>query len=1767
MDNIGGALGFQATLDIDKFTVSAQAMENQIKHVSSTAQAEVDDMDNSLLQFAQRGAAYITTYLVGQGMSGLLQSIVQTRGQFQQLEIAFETMLGSGTQAQALMDQMVQTAAKTPFDLMGVAGGAKQLLAYGAAADKVNDTLVRLGNIASGLSIPLSDIVYLYGTTMVQGRLYTQDVRQFTGRGIPLVRELAEMYGVTADKISEMVTEGKIGFPEVEKVINKLTNSGGQFYNLMEKQSASLTGMISNLEDSWASMLNEIGKRNQDLFAGAIGMASNLVEHYDDIIRILKAVALGYGTVKAGIVANTLVTKGYTGVALIDNTVRSAKLALMKAEASLTGQTKAQTDLMTAAEQAHVASLQAELTTEELANVQRQLRISTIAGLLTAQQQESLSILGLTASSEGYEAAALGILSVEQQEALRKTDLSEKSAIYKAALEQEVLTKTMNRNATLDAMRADVSAAAAAVEAAKQRAIVSTAAVEQARLDVYWAKASGDATAIAATEKKLEAAVEQQSITRKAALTAQSEFYVKKKALETAATRQSTVASVEDTAAKGAQSAATSVLSAVTSKATLAIKTLWTAMKTNPLGWIVTVLGLAVSAITLFTGKTKEAKTAQGEFQDAIKKQTDELHTMMAVLENTTSGTNSHRKALDKINELCKEYNVTLLSENSTLTEQKKKYDELTRAIRENTAEKIKAKYTEQAAQDRDERDTKALDQLQKSTKKFKDYQVNEYGDGYWYDVKSIQNASDALFEMIELDAKQAAEKLKNLTGEEYSNTYKELLTGITKQFQAATETTDSNMSSYSAVLEKYFSTIVESARQETEQVKNELGQIEAYGKQEIPVPVVVETDYTTLTFSELDTKIQDTQKHIDELNKKEVKLPADLSELQDLKDLLDKLNVAVDTKTKNLNTESGISARIKELKDERSNVEINSEKYKDLTKEINNLSAKLPSQTKGGENAQSSLSQKQLEAERAVEEARISIMEEGYEKRQALLDLEHKRNLDKIDKEEKDLIAARKKAGQTGLTEAETKGFADRRLAEDQSYSRAQMSLFDGEIDYKKEQYELYYQWVRNVGQEVADEHFASLIKEGTSFTSWIDQQIANLEAKKATNPAGFTDGDANALNQLREQQNEMLGTKGAMEQFQESYSHAIQVASTLAEKLQVVADAKKELESGDWNLNMDETTQTAYYLNKEEADYQKQLRDTLISDYQTYNEKLLSIQTSYQALLAEAEKEGNADRVALVKRGMADAISALNAEMLMGTESWKQLFSDLDSLTVEQIEKLVKEIQTKMNTADLDLNPADLKAVLDQLDKAKKKILDVHPFRAMKDALKDVFEESVNGVAKSAEQIQMEWSNLSEATAASFDFINDAIDSCDVLKDALGETGQAVMESLKGITMAGIAMAAAIKQAEKGSIILAAISLALQVVQAVFTFVDAHDKNLEKRIEKLQTNIEILETSYERLERAMNRTYWIYGPEEEAAHQKRIEAIQKEIDMYEQIQRSGGAAAGIRGVSERIAELKKELADLMNAGDLYSLYQAQMDILEQERKAAQDKLSNEQKKKDFDKEKIREYENQIDSIEAKMEDLKIQLQDTLAGTDVESAIDEFGDAIWDAMIRGENAVEVLDTKIQDMLKNAVKQGLKRQFLAQGVNEAVAYLAEAMKDNVLSDDERANFTMMANSAGDAYRAAIEGLGSWIKDVSGSEDPLKGAIASLSENTGDVIAGRLNAIVINQSMAMELTRQQLVYQAEIAANTAISAREIQEIKSDVRRIAGAENNLLSQGIA
>lgn len=235
----------------------------------------------------------------GIGFKEVVSAVANTRGEFQQLEVAFKTMLGSEEEATRLMSQMIDTAAKTPFGLQEVSTGAKQLLAFGLEADKVNETLIRLGDISAGLGTNLGDLVYLYGTTMAQGRLYTQDLNQFTGRGIPMIGELAKQFGVAESEVKGLVEAGKVGFPEVQKVIESLTNQGGKFGGLMEEQLKTISGQISNIEDAFDTMLNDIGKSQQGLISGTLDVTSTLVENWQTVLTILEDIAVAYGVEKA----------------------------------------------------------------------------------------------------------------------------------------------------------------------------------------------------------------------------------------------------------------------------------------------------------------------------------------------------------------------------------------------------------------------------------------------------------------------------------------------------------------------------------------------------------------------------------------------------------------------------------------------------------------------------------------------------------------------------------------------------------------------------------------------------------------------------------------------------------------------------------------------------------------------------------------------------------------------------------------------------------------------------------------------------------------------------------------------------------------------------------------------------------------------------------------------------------------------------------------------------------------------------------------------------------------------------------------------------------------------------------------------------------------------------------------------------------------------------------------------------------------------------
>lgn len=294
----------------------AKDMTNQMTNAFAQMIAEMKQVPtvgegiSSLFGRLNGDARQLAMSLVGGlGFEQLAEHIFNVRSQFQQLEISFTTMLGSEQKAGALMDELIQTAARTPFNMTDVTEGAKQLLAYGIQANEVNDTLVHLGDIASGLNIPLSQLVYLYGTTVSQGRMFTMDLRQFMGRGIPLAEELGKILHQNTTEVQESVSKGKVTSDIFKEAIANMTQAGGRFGGLMEQQAETLQGRWSNIEDTIDQAINSIGQKTQGIFGTGLDLISSLIENWETLVKVIGSAAVMVGTYKAGLMAAASIQK------------------------------------------------------------------------------------------------------------------------------------------------------------------------------------------------------------------------------------------------------------------------------------------------------------------------------------------------------------------------------------------------------------------------------------------------------------------------------------------------------------------------------------------------------------------------------------------------------------------------------------------------------------------------------------------------------------------------------------------------------------------------------------------------------------------------------------------------------------------------------------------------------------------------------------------------------------------------------------------------------------------------------------------------------------------------------------------------------------------------------------------------------------------------------------------------------------------------------------------------------------------------------------------------------------------------------------------------------------------------------------------------------------------------------------------------------------------------------------------------------------------
>ncbi len=522
------------------------------------------------------------------------------------------------------------------------------------------------------------------------------------------------------------------------------------------------------------------------------------------------------------------------------------------------------------------------------------------------------------------------------------------------------------------------------------------------------------------------------------------------------------------------------------------------------------------------------------------------------------------------------------------------------------------------------------------------------------------------------------------------------------------------------------------------------------------------------------------------------------------------------------------------------------------------------------------------------------------------------------------------------------------------------------------------------------------------------------------------------------------------------------------------------------------------------DEGKGKKEQMDGLIAQLNDYKSKEYTLNQEWDKKIADAAATGNADLQQRVLKGRDEAMSELNGQMLQRSEEWQQLFGDLDNLTVTQIENLIATIESQMK--DLKLNPIDARVLTKSLNEAKQRIISENPFAALGNAFSAVFREGAKDSKDSTKNIKQNWKDLAKATEGSFEFINDAVSSCGVLGDLLGESGKQVMGMIQGIATAGIAMATAIKTAEASSIILAAISLALQAVTALFAVFNGDNKK-EKKIQSLQKSVEELDRAYNKLGRTIENTY---------------------------------------------------------SNQVYSLMDQQEANLRKQQELIRQQIKEEESKKKSDGDKIQEWKDKLISLDNAIEDSNRKQIEMWAGTDIQSAIDDFADALVEAYAQGEDGAKAMGDTTKKVLANAVKEALKKQILGQAIQSAVTQLGRDMEDGKLSDADKRRFEDTANAAGERFTEAMKMYDELFKDT---ENTVKNGVtgqlqAAMTEGTASQLVGLWNMTSLDVRALRDMTAEHFRQAKQYMLNVESILAETRQINANTLRTANNTDGIV-----
>lgn len=248
-------------------------------------------------------------------LQNFVKNLITIGGEFEKQHIALQAMIGDARQADSLFERTKDLSVKSPFTFSELTRYIKQMSAYGVEYEELYDTTKRLADISAGVGVDMNRLILAYGQVRSAEVLRGQELRQFTEAGIPLVAELARKFNelgdaeVKAGGVFKKISQKAVPFSMVRDVLFEMTDPGGRFFKMQERQAESLAGRYSNLKDAWDIMIADMSKDQHSVLSPLLDTTASLIRNWEKVVPVLAAVTTAIGLYNSALTITNLLHK------------------------------------------------------------------------------------------------------------------------------------------------------------------------------------------------------------------------------------------------------------------------------------------------------------------------------------------------------------------------------------------------------------------------------------------------------------------------------------------------------------------------------------------------------------------------------------------------------------------------------------------------------------------------------------------------------------------------------------------------------------------------------------------------------------------------------------------------------------------------------------------------------------------------------------------------------------------------------------------------------------------------------------------------------------------------------------------------------------------------------------------------------------------------------------------------------------------------------------------------------------------------------------------------------------------------------------------------------------------------------------------------------------------------------------------------------------------------------------------------------------------